>query len=230
MIEDRFYHSAAPTTAEPERPEQVRIFLAIPIYAEPSAVHHLALIREQLEKHGINGKWTVPSSAHLTLLFLGNRSHQEVAKIDDISQAVARKTKPFSLVSRELASFRRKPRLLFLNWQDNPRDCFSGLVEQIRTKLSGEIFLDQQSASPKPHPHTTIIRFRPHAASKRMKSFQPLLSTDQRIWRWPELVETKTVIRITPTYFCLYQSQLTASRAIHTELKRYYFQASPAEP
>ena len=88
-----------------------RIFLAINLPEETKK--ELASLKEQLS--GLPLRWTALHNLHLTLVFLGNTSENELQKVQKIAKEVAVQHKPFSFTLSSLAygPNEKKPRMIW---------------------------------------------------------------------------------------------------------------------
>lgn len=163
---------------------------------------------------------------HFTLAFLGNREPAEITQAVVAGKAVARQFSPFNLIGDKIASFRRRPRLLFLNWLSDPEDSFSVLANSLRNQLAEKMQVPNDFFTRQPHPHTTLVRFR----SSREKAFLQGLSPEpaddgKKIWLWPQLPHPDFTWINRCDRFILYQSHLTPAGASHEELQLFYLRS-----
>jgi 2'-5' RNA ligase len=93
-----------------------RLFVALPV--PPAACARLARLQEELGAAGLPVRWSRSEGLHLTLVFIGERPAQDVARADGALRRAVRGRGPFALMLTGLGGF---PGL------DRPRVLWAGL-------------------------------------------------------------------------------------------------------
>ncbi len=222
--------TAPESNAARNRQLRRRVFLAIPVSVSPSAAAELSRLPKRLAEHGLQGRFSDPRQAHLTLVFLGGRTDEEIRLISESARLAASETAPFALAAGMVASFGRRPRLLFLEWREGMENPFTRLALRLREGLERTIGLDEQTRRQTPRPHTTLIRFRKPAEKAPLRSLEAEPAPDRGLWVWPSLPQPSTEIVLRCRVFCLYRSDLTGIGPVYHELERFRLSRTDSNP
>ena len=135
-----------------------RTFLAIPI---PVGAEYPALVerlQHNLEHERRNINWCKTNQIHLTLKFIGDTPDQDIPKIIDACQQVAKRHQPFAMDFNRTGIFgsNHSPRVLWLGMKDEPKALYD-LEEDILTAFDQIGYLrDRQNFVP----HLTVCRIK----------------------------------------------------------------------
>ena len=135
-----------------------RTFLAIPI---PVGAEYPALVerlQHNLEQERRNINWCKTNQLHLTLKFIGDTPDQDIPKIIDACQQVAKRHQPFAMDFNRTGIFgsNHSPRVLWLGMKDEPKALYE-LEEDILTAFDQIGYLrDRQNFVP----HLTVCRIK----------------------------------------------------------------------
>ena len=135
-----------------------RTFLAIPI---PVGAEYPALVerlQKNLEHERRNINWCKTNQIHLTLKFIGDTPDQDIPKIIDACQQVAKRHQPFAMDFNRTGIFgsNHSPRVLWLGMKDEPKALYE-LEEDILTAFDQIGYLrDRQNFVP----HLTVCRIK----------------------------------------------------------------------
>lgn len=135
-----------------------RTFLAIPI---PVGAEYPALVerlQHNLEHERRNINWCKTNQIHLTLKFIGDTPDQDIPKIIDACQQVAKRHQPFAMDFNRTGIFgsNHSPRVLWLGMKDEPKALYE-LEEDILTAFDQIGYLrDRQNFVP----HLTVCRIK----------------------------------------------------------------------
>ena len=135
-----------------------RTFLAIPI---PVGAEYPALVerlQHNLEHERRNINWCKTNQIHLTLKFIGDTPDQDIPKIIDACQQVAKRHQPFAMDFNRTGIFgsNHSPRVLWLGMKDEPKALYD-LEEDILTAFDGLGYIrDRQNFVP----HLTVCRIK----------------------------------------------------------------------
>ena len=132
-----------------------RIFFAIPL--KTSLQKELASFQYQWLKAPI--RWVKQKNLHITLLFIGQASDEEIGKMSEVIHEIAQHHKPFSLELNkiQLQPNASQPNLLWARAEDN--SAFSHLYKDLEHTLREEKLYFPNTASPRKQiPHITLGR------------------------------------------------------------------------
>lgn len=135
-----------------------RTFLAIPI---PVGAEYPALVerlQHNLEHERRNINWCKTNQIHLTLKFIGDTPDQDIPKIIEACQQVAKRHQPFAMDFNRTGIFgsNHSPRVLWLGMKDEPKALYD-LEEDILTAFDQIGYLrDRQNFVP----HLTVCRIK----------------------------------------------------------------------
>lgn len=182
---------------EPEV-ERLRCFIAIPLLQ--SLQQQISSLQQSLCQAVPELKPTKVENLHLTLHFLGEQTHDQLAKMASSMLSIGQMKKNFNAKVAELEFFPnlRRPRILWLRVQPE-----SDLID-LYDRLSEELSLLGLKPDQRPYrPHLTIGRFkRPPRQTATMCPFLSHSCGNLKIDR-----------------MILFSSKLTAGGAVHTPLK-----------
>jgi 2'-5' RNA ligase len=189
-------------------PERIRAFIALRLGAvvEEAIEQFVAPLRP----FGNGVRWVPRANFHLTLRFLGNEAPSSLieALVPELA-AIAKRTRPFALSMEGVGGFPElaKPRVIWIGLRG---DGLLELAASVRGAAAHAGFKDEEHPY---RPHLTIARVR------EAKGLGELPCALQAI-RSPHF-GTSTI-----AWMALYQSVLTATGPIYTELERWPFAAS----
>ncbi len=142
-----------------------RLFIGVDV--DDVARTHCAEVAAQLERAGLHASYVDPANYHLTLLFLGNVTHDRVAAIGDALASLAPRHAAFSLTFDRVGAFphERKPRVIFAGTRgaDSPYRALAGDVRDVFETLG---FASDDDAVP----HVTLAR-----VSEKKRAPMPLV-------------------------------------------------------
>ncbi len=151
----------------------------------------------------IGARWQGEDQLHMTLRFLGERTHRDA---NDIAEALAGVTaKPVNLRVDGVGTFDRRGRIDQLWAGIRPPDDAVRLHRKVNSALV-PLGIERETRSY--HPHITLARF--------SRGMGPL---DDFMARHGDL----SLPAFSVTDFCLYESTLTGERAEYTVIERYDF-------
>ena len=182
-----------------------RTFLAIPI---PVGDEYPALVKRlqnNLEHERRNINWSKTNQIHLTLKFVGDTPDQDIPKIIEACQQVAKRHQPFTMDFNRTGVFGSKhsPRVLWLGMKDEPKALYD-LVEDVFTAFDDLGYLrDRQN-------------FVPHLTVCRLKQ----LIDKPFFWQIYEGIEPKTYLHADVKEMVYFQSFLQPTGAYYKALKR----------
>jgi len=168
-----------------------RYFFAIDL--EDNARARVSSVAGSLK--GIDGaRWVKPENYHLTLLFLGDRAADDLAKLCHHAKAIAAETSPFTLDLQGVGFFpdQRRPRVLYM-------DVCRGREAVIR--LAGALHMADGQQAAKFRPHLTLARLRTAGPVRISAHTQP--------------------IAVTVREFILFSSTLTPSGPIYRPVQTF---------
>ena len=182
-----------------------RTFLAIPI---PVGAEYPALVerlQHNLEHERRNINWCKTNQIHLTLKFIGDTPDQDIPKIIDACQQVAKRHQPFAMDFNRTGIFgsNHSPRVLWLGMKDEPKALYE-LEEDILTAFDQIGYLrDRQN-------------FVPHLTVCRIKTLvdKPFF---QQVYQG---IEQKTYLQANVNEIVYFQSFLQPTGAFYKTLKR----------
>ena len=182
-----------------------RTFLAIPINggADFPALSQGLQHNLQHEKHNIN--WCKTDQIHLTLKFVGDTPEQDVPKIIEACQNVAKNHQPFTMDFNRTGIFgsNHSPRVLWLGMKDEPQALYD-LEEDVLDAFDSIGYLrDRQNFVP----HITVCRIKQLID----KSFF------QQVYQG---IEQKTYLHADVNEIVYFQSFLQPTGAFYKVLKR----------
>ena len=182
-----------------------RTFLAIPI---PVGAEYPALVerlQHNLEHERRNINWCKTNQIHLTLKFIGNTPDQDIPKIIEACQQVAKRHQPFAMDFNRTGIFgsNHSPRVLWLGMKDEPKALYE-LEEDVLTAFDQIGYLrDRQN-------------FVPHLTVCRIKTLvdKPFF---QQVYQG---IEQKTYLQANVNEIVYFQSFLQPTGAFYKTLKR----------
>ena len=133
-----------------------RTFLAIPIPVGDEYPAMVQRLQNNLEHERRNINWCKTNQIHLTLKFVGDTPEEDVPKIIDACQQVAKSHQPFTMDFNRTGIFgsNHSPRVLWLGMKDEPKALYD-LEEDVLDAFDSLGYLrDRQNFVP----HLTIAR------------------------------------------------------------------------
>lgn len=181
----------------PETAPLLRSFIAIPLSVQQK--QRIATLQQQLQQLLPGLKIPKPETLHLTLLFLGEQTREQLAKVGRTMLSIGRKKKNFNVELQGLDFFpaRQRPRILWLGLK--PRAELIDLHRQLAVELDKQGLATEQ----RPYrPHLTVARF--------------MRATEYNNQLCPFLTHSCGSLKI--DRMILFSSKLTSRGAIHTPL------------
>ncbi|MDX6710978.1 MAG: 2,3-cyclic 3-phosphodiesterase [Blastocatellia bacterium] len=136
----------------------LRLFTAIelPPAVRDLAARHAVQLRTAVPSARVS--WEKPEKIHLTLKFFGETEERLVEPLITACNAVASRTKPFTVQVGDPGAFfkKRKPQVLWLGVSD-AEGMLAGLYSAIERECEGVGFVRDSRVF---HPHLTIARIR----------------------------------------------------------------------
>lgn len=161
-----------------------RLFLAIGFEEElcKKLNQEIKKVKINLDKAEIGYKWVPPENYHVTLVFLGNQSAEQKAKITEAIRALEPELSGFSLLISGVDAFssEKEARAIYCGVQN--KKGLRSMVDKVREAIS-------MSADETYTPHLTIARLRNPANVKdiispvRRKDFFKVNVTEIRLYR-----------------------------------------------
>ena len=154
----------------PDAPETIRAFLALPVPAE--AVTYATLLQGVFRDQGVTGSRVRSEAMHITVEFLGNQTEEKLRRLTALLRE--RLTGTAVPVVRCLGpdTFGRPPSVLFVAWTD-PEFRFRRLAEMVRqTSRDAELDSPAGEAKRKPVPHMTFLRLKDPQAKKILRKLR----------------------------------------------------------
>lgn len=152
----------------PEKDQNIRIFLAVPI--DEAARKVLAESQSAMQRLGVNVQWVAPQNLHLTLVFLGEIPGTALAAVREAIAGALSGHAPCSLAIHGLGYFGTPAK---------PRTIWAGLQGDLRplTELQSALVSALQAKGFRPdtrkpfNPHLTLGRARGHGASHALANW-----------------------------------------------------------
>ena len=135
-----------------------RTFLAIPLSAGTDFSTLTERLKRNLEHERRNINWCRTDQIHLTLKFVGDTPDQDVPKIIEACQQLAKRHQPFTMDFNRTGFFgsNHSPRVLWLGMKDEPKALYE-LEEDVLDAFDRLGYLrDRQNFVP----HLTICRIK----------------------------------------------------------------------
>ena len=183
-----------------------RTFLAIPIpvgEAYPALVQHL---QRNLEHERRNINWCKLDQIHLTLKFVGDTPEEDIPKIIQACQRLAKNHQPFTMDFNRTGIFgsNHSPRVLWLGMKDEPKALYNLEAEVLDAFDALGYLRDRQN-------------FVPHLTVCRIKNLvdKPFF---QQIYQG---IEQKTYLHADVKEMVYLQSFLQPTGAFYKTLKRF---------
>ena len=197
--------SAAPPAETASQPMRLFIALDIPRGARDQVT---ALGHKRIQFTPCHPSWVPPENRHLTLVFLGGKSPDEVKPISEAMDRILRDFSPLKLEFKRLDVFPswRRPKVLWIGVRDRTHQ-----IGELRTSLEEAMHPFGYEPDPKPfRPHLTLARFR---SLKGIQAAESVIHSHQGFrfgpFRVGELI--------------LFQSVLSPAGASYTVLHRSTF-------
>lgn len=141
-----------------------RIFIALPVTKEFSSA-----LQEKLKPFlDLPVRFSKPELWHLTLLFLGYLTEEEIKEVERIVEEAGKKFTVFALKSLNIALFpKTRPRMLWLNFEENK--IYNELVAWLKERIN--FFKKENGAI---NIHLTLARFDPSLGREIKEKFYKL--------------------------------------------------------
>ncbi|MFW5996806.1 MAG: RNA 2',3'-cyclic phosphodiesterase, partial [Lentisphaeria bacterium] len=196
----------------------MRTFIAAEI--PETLQNHIVSLQEYLHEHGVKAKWIDQQNCHFTLLFLGEQAQEQIETLKTDLQRRADELRPIELEYVGVNTFRKKPRVLFLEYQAMITSSFAELVENLRLICDDAgIKIPDDTIKKEPRPHLTIARFKKRHDTSALQQIAPW-KTGRRDWLC-ELPEPGTENRkLKISAITLLQSVLRQGGAQYMPLER----------
>jgi len=187
-----------------------RTFLAIPITVGTEYPTMVQRLQRNLEHERRNINWCKTDQIHLTLKFVGDTPDQDVPKIIEACQAVARNHHPFTMDFDRTGFFgsRHSPRVLWLGMTHEPQALYDLEADILDAFDSLGYLRDRQNFVP----HLTVCRIK-QLVDKSF--FHQICDT----------IEQKTYLHTEVRDIVYYQSFLQPTGAYYKTLKRIPLQS-----
>ena len=194
-----------------------RTFLAFQI---PDEIREFAKrFQESLCEYGIVGKWVAPNNLHITTLFLGDQSDNQLATVKDITDRIVSGRSAFDLECVGIGSFKATPGLLYLGLAPDPPRAFTELASTLKTTLvDNHIRLPRNVLDQTPLPHLTLVRFRHRGEARKMRR---LGSFRDSLWQLDESVPASPELTFTLDTLHLVKSRLTPKGPVYETLEEF---------
>ena len=182
-----------------------RTFLAIPIQTGTEFPALMNRLQKNLEHERRNINWCKDNQIHLTLKFVGDTPDEDIPKIINVCQEVAKNHQPFIMDFNRTGIFgsNHSPRVLWLGMSEEPKALYE-LEEDILDAFDGLGYLrDRQN-------------FVPHLTLCRIKQLidKPFF---QQIYQG---IEQKTYLHADVKELVYFQSFLQPTGAVYKALRR----------
>lgn len=135
-----------------------RTFLAIPIPVGSEYPAMVQRLQRNLEHERRNINWCKLDQIHLTLKFVGDTPDQDVPKIIEACQQLARRHQPFTMEFNRTGFFgsNHSPRVLWLGMKDEPKALYDFEADVLDAFDSLGYLRDRQNFVP----HLTVCRIK----------------------------------------------------------------------
>ena len=186
-----------------------RLFFAVDLSEEVRA--GLALLGARLEHHLIGARWVRPELMHVTVKFLGNTPDDQLGAVVEAGAAAVAGAPACRLEVAGLGAFPKpgRPRII---WAGLKGDC--GPLEQVVDRLESSL---EELEFPRERrgfsPHVTLARA---GRGQRLPSMVDLIA---KHGDW-------TVGPFTVSHLTLFESELTRTGPIYTEVSRFPLEGS----
>ena len=182
-----------------------RTFLAIPIHGGTEFPALTQRLQRNLEHERRNINWCKTDQVHLTLKFVGDTPDQDVPKIIEACQQVAKRHQPFMMDFNRTGIFgsNHSPRVLWLGMKDEPKALYE-LEEDVLDAFDGIGYLRNRQ------------NFVPHLTVCRIKTLVDKPFFQQVI----QGIEQKTYLHADVKEIVYFQSFLQPTGAFYKTLKR----------
>jgi 2'-5' RNA ligase len=182
--------------------KKIRTFFAVPLPDEWKS--RFGDVQNSL-KENVTSKvsWVKPENMHITLRFLGNLTEAELEKYISYAKNLEFSSFNVSLSGISGFPFLKQPRVVWAGIAQG-KDSVKQLAVALQEALNNEEEILERK------------NFNAHVTLARVRSFSGE--------NWENLVRpfsVETLPVYLAEYFCLYQSELTPSGPVYTELKRF---------
>lgn len=135
-----------------------RTFLAIPIPVGSEYPTMVQRLQRNLEHERRNINWCKLDQIHLTLKFVGDTPDQDIPKIIEACQQLARRHQPFAMDFNRTGFFgsNHSPRVLWLGMKDEPKALYDLEADVLDAFDSLGYLRDRQNFVP----HLTVCRIK----------------------------------------------------------------------
>lgn len=185
-----------------------RLFIAIPVHAEPPLVDFIHQTRSELAAYRL--KWVDVANMHLTLKFLGETQEKDIPAISKLLIELAAATPAFGFNITSLGSFHRN-HLVNVLWLaiEEPSANLSALYKNVQKQLTlAAIIPDPRRFAP----HLTIARNKVPSKIEILPSLEQ--ASRHNILQSVQVKE-----------FILYESILTPRGPIYTVIEHFHLKS-----
>lgn len=136
-------------------PDLLRTFIALKIKPEPTLLHKLEELKNELAGEPV--KWVDENNLHLTLKFLGDTTLHQVDDLKAILKKISARNPAFSFRLKGLAFFKNKgmPRVLFIGIEEGEA------IQQLAAEINLQLFALGFEKENRPFsPHLTLARIK----------------------------------------------------------------------
>jgi len=181
-----------------------RIFAAIKINPEPELISFLNTIKNRLGLEKI--KWIPIENIHVTLKFFGNTGDDKIYEISELFKCIAKRTFTFKLCFENSGYYgsRNNPKVLWLGVKKN--ENIISLVNTINHDLQTLGYIADNK------------NLNSHLTIGRVKKISDQINFSNTLDCDPELIHIYDI-----DHFALFESTLTKTGAVYSEIENYYF-------
>ena len=138
-----------------------RTFLAIPIEVGTEYPALVQRLQRNLEHERRNINWCKTNQIHLTLKFVGDTPDEDIPKIIEACQQVAKKHQPFTMDFNRTGIFgsNHSPRVLWLGMKDEPQALYELEADVLNAFDDLGYLRDRQNFVPQAFLPTDLSRY-----------------------------------------------------------------------
>lgn len=192
------------------RPVLIRTFIAVTLAV--STVEEIAKVQALLREAKADIRWVRAENMHLTLKFLGDIDHTQVAPILDRLHSTLQAQSVFPVLAQGLGGFPNLTR---------PRVVWAGLIGDTLTTVSQAV---ETALVPLNFP-LSKRPFRPHITLGRVRSQRGWSDVLARVQQYQQTYFGESIIDQVTLYQSSLQSDLQPSRTVYTPLGSISLQA-----
>lgn len=192
----------------------MRIFLAFD--PDKSYLEASTRLQKELNKQGISGRTVKPEAMHMTVLFLGEQSEEDIDSFCGMTAGLS--LKKFKLEPFGLETFGKPPKVLFLGFKRGKGlQQYQSVVQDV-LDISLFTLSAYQPDTKESVPHLTVMRFKKPGEGASLSKRDKLKSI------WKQALKGFKL----PPLFCdqltLYKSTLTPDGPVYEPLKQFKLQ------